>query len=1302
MWVLQQMEPEGTAYNMPSALRMTGLFDPDALRAALSRLVARHEAFRTSFHLEGGEPMQRIAPTVQVDIDEVGFEHVAAGAREDAARQWLQEAAQHPFELSRAPLLRVALLRLGVADHVLMFLMHHAIGDQWSAGVLAREFSELYHARLHAREPELRPLRIQYADYAAWQREHLGGDALDGQMAYWRDRLAGLSRLSLPTDHPRSVRQGSRGAYLRLPIPVETLSALKTLSASFDATVFITLLAAFKVLLSRYSAQDDIAVGSPVANRTRFDTEDLVGTMVNTLVMRTDMSGDPTFVELLQRVRDTALQAYEHQDLPFERLVDELHPQREVGQSPLVQVLFNLPNAPWKRPAFEDLVLDPFDFDRGAAQFDLSVTVDPEYYSRLHIEYASELYEAATIERMGRHYVNLLAQVAADASRPISTLQLLTSGEWQCAVRDWNRTSLALPDVHRVDQLITAQAGRTPLAVAVGMGERQLSYADLDLRSSWLASHLAGLGLGRGSLVGVCMERSPELMVALVGVMKAGAAYVPLDPAFPAQRLEYMVHDSGLTAILTDSTLRADSPFEGVLRVELDRLGKAPVPRGGEPSDPAVGEDLAYVLYTSGSTGRPKGVEIRHRALLNFLVSMRGQPGCETHDMLLSVTTLSFDISALELYLPLIVGARVEMAAQHEVNDAPALLNRMRKCRPTLMQATPATWNMLVDAGWAGDPRLVVLCGGEALTSELAGKLLGRCKALWNLYGPTETTVWSSLQRIASASDISIGRPIANTTMYVLDRARQPAPVGVPGEIFIGGMGVGRGYRNRPELTEQGFVADPFSTDPSARLYRTGDLGRYLPDGRIAHMGRTDFQVKIRGYRIELGEIESVLAAHRSVARCAVATKTDAVGSQRIVAYVVPHAGHTAAVADLRAHLRQSLPDYMLPSAFVTMVALPLTANNKVDVKALPHPAPASESSQRPTTEPRGTIAVQLTAMWRSVLADDSVGVNDDFFERGGHSLKAVQLLTMIERTFGRRLPLATLIEAPTVARMELALRTPGWTPPWRSLVSISGEGRKPPLFAVPGVGGNVLVFTKLAALLGPERPMFGLQARGLDGVEPPLASIEAMATHYVAEVRSVQPAGPYLISGTCTGGVVAYEMAQQLRRQGQQVALAIIESWHPNSYRSIGPTSGPLRVVSFFASKAMSYLRTLSSLPLRQWPDFARKKLRLAAFALDGGLEGTLASSSYFAENVVLSTLKAVKRYRPQPFPGRVLNVIAERRPIHGTTDTRRSWEELAAEGSRTVLLPAEDSGRLFLPPHVEELAGLLAGFAARELDGK
>jgi amino acid adenylation domain-containing protein len=718
-----------------------------------------------------------------------------------------------------------------------MWLVHHAIGDQWSASIVARELRELYQAAVSKTPAELPPLPIQYADFAAWQREHLGGSALDTQLAYWRDKLRGLAPVLLPTDRPRPRQQTFRGAYVVATMSPLLRTELKRFCTATGVTPFMTLLACFQMLLARYVGHTDIAVGTPIANRTRLATEHLVGTLVNMLVMRNDTSEDPFFGDFLKQVKETALDAYAHQDLPFERLVEEFVGTRDQGHAPLVQVLLNVPNAPLGIFDIKDIELERFDFDSGSAQFDVALTVDTERRGRVYLTYASDLFDENTATAMLARFVMLLEQVLADPTRRLSGYSFTTDSERQQIVEQWNATVRSYPNERRADELIAARAADAAHAVAVVDGTHVLSYAQLNERANRLARYLRRRGVGRNSTVGIALERSADLVVALLGVMRSGGAYVPLDPGFPSERLEFMARDAGLTAVLTSNAVAGTLPQMPGTAINLDEHTKAIENEDADELESLSGpDDLAYVLYTSGSTGRPKGVETPHRALTNFLCSMQQSPGCTERDTLLAVTTLSFDIAGLEIFLPLLVGAKLVIASRAAASDGQELKELIRKNRPTLMQATPVTWRMLIAAGWRGNRRLRILCGGEALPQDLAEQLLKRCGELWNLYGPTETTIWSTIEHIASSNPpISIGRPIANTTAFVLDAALQPLPPGIPGELFIGGDGLARGYRNQLDLTSERFVESAFV--PGQRLYRTGDLATYLPDGRLQVQG---------------------------------------------------------------------------------------------------------------------------------------------------------------------------------------------------------------------------------------------------------------------------------------------------------------------------------------------------------------------------------------------------------------------------------------------------------------------------------
>lgn len=1301
MWLLYQLAPESTAYNMPFASRQMGHLNKSALRRTIDAICSRHEAFRTTFMMTSEKPVQVIHPFRPPHWTEMNLGHLPSDERQQQAARLVEREANQPFDLEKGPLARFLLIEIEPEDHVLVLTMHHIIGDQWSFGIIGYEFALFYNAFCRGDVPSAKPISVQYADYAVWQRHCLTDDRLRTQSNYWQKKLAGLSKLSLPTDHPRPVMQTFNGSHRMLELPASLIERLKQFSAEHNATVFMTLLACFQILLRRYSGQTDIAVGSPIANRTQSAVESIIGSFVNTLVLRTDLSGDPTFIELMTRVRETALEAYANQDFPFDKLVEMMHSARDHSSAPLVQVLFNVPNAPIREINVQGLSWMPFEVDTQAAQFDLSLTIETEFSRRAYLTFNTDLFESQTAERMLGQYRVLLQSALANPLSKLSELPTLTVPERQQMLQDWNRTQREYPQSECFPHLFEMQVERTPDAIAVSMGQKALRYRELNAQANKLARYLQALGAQPGATIGIGLERSLEMVIALLAVLKTGAAYVPLDPEFPRDRLRFMVQDASVTVVLTSTDLsdRFDAQVCRVLCLdhEEDHIAQEADHDLGPIATP---RDLAYILYTSGSTGQPKGVEIPHRALVNFLWSIRQEPGCSSEDIMLSVTTISFDIFGLELYVPLLVGARVEIAGRSVAMDGRQLRDLCDTVQPTIMQATPATWRMLIEAGWLGSRKLTVLCGGEALPLDLAASLLDRCVALWNMYGPTETTIWSTLEKVERTDgDITIGRPIANTEVFILDQFFQPVPIGVSGELYIGGHGLARGYRGRPELTQARFIPHPFSSDPLAKLYRTGDLARYRSDGRIVHLGRLDHQVKIRGYRIELGEIETALSRHQAIRQAVVMAREDRQGIKQLVAYLVCQDGATPSQSELRSFLRSEIPEYMVPSLFVVLETMPLTANNKVDRNALP--APISSFSNEPVrSRPRDQIEVQLTALWQQVLEVSKIGIHDNFFDRGGHSLKAAHLFFLLEQVYGRRLPLATLFQAPTIAELASVLSQEHWTPPWQSLVAIQPSGTAIPIFMVPGVGGNVLPFAQLAKLLGPDQPCYGLQARGLDGKEAPFTSVPEIASHYIAEIRRVRPNGPYIVLGSCTGGLVAYEMAQQLLGQGQAVTLVIMETWHPSSYRRHRykwPTT--LGLPLFMLWRIISNIGTLVHLPVKDWSPFIRRKRErlLSLSRTVSGNEELLAN--FQVSRVTRATLQAVARYNARKYPGRILNIVASKRYVARTvTDTRHAWTEFGGEGSKSVEVEAINAGQLLVTPHVEQVTKHIQAFLVED----
>jgi amino acid adenylation domain-containing protein len=926
-------------------------------------------------------------------------------AREDP-RQLLLDELDTPFDLARGPLLRARLVRVRDDRWVLLLTMHHVVFDGASAGVLYHELRQLYAAFSAGSPSPLTELSIQYADYALWQREWLGGDVLERELAYWKERLAGAATLDLPTDRPRRVASGHQGSACTRELPLDLAKAVRELSRRQGATPFMTMLAAFQLLLHRYSGQDDILVGSPVTLRRDPELESLIGYFVNMVVMRTDLSGDPTFLELIARASETALGAVAHGEVPFDRVVQDLQPRRDPTRNPLFQAAFTLERLgeASSQQALPGLQISVVPDTNTVSRFDLEAFVEDQPGGMI-LEFLGrrDLFEPKTVELMLGHYCALLEAAVAEPERPVSELSMLTPAERQRLVVDWNRTEVDYPDTPMAE-LFREQVERGPERLAVTCGEQSLTYRELDRSAGQLAGYLERLGVGPGVRVGICVERGVDMVVGLLGILRAGAAYVPLDPAYPRERIAFMLEDSGASVLVTQDSLLASLPQHTarVLSLDGDREVIAAEPTDGAAVQSGA-DDLAYVIYTSGSTGRPKGVQVPQRALSNFLHAMADRPGLCSDDVLLAVTTLCFDIAMLELLLPLVVGGRVVVASREVAVDPARLARVLESSGATVMQATPATWRMLVASGWPGLPQLAILCGGEALPRDLADALLSRGRCVWNLYGPTETTIWSTVCQIRPGEEnVSIGRPIANTRVYVLDDALRPVPLGAPGELYIGGQGVSSGYFERPELTRQRFVPDPFSDAPDARLYRTGDRVRFRPDGDLEYLGRLDHQVKLRGFRIELGEVEATLRRHALVREAAAVVREDVPGDARMAAYVVPAGDDPVSAQELRQFVRTSLPEYMVPSSIVFLDALPQTPNGKVDRRALP--APERGAGEQDYVAPRTAAEALLAELWCDVLDLERVSVYDHFFDLGGHSMLTISVIARFEEKTGFRL----------------------------------------------------------------------------------------------------------------------------------------------------------------------------------------------------------------------------------------------------------------------------------------------------------
>lgn len=1024
MWFLYQFQSDKALYNLPLALRMRGKLDIASLKRAFDEIVRRHEALRTTFTDDEGRLMQVIQPAQTLDVRVIDLPEGLTDRKEDGVKRFIREEAQEPFDLTRSPLIRAMLLRLGPEEHILVVTMHHIASDGWSIELLRQELATLYSAFREGRNPQLPELSIQYADYAMWQREYSQGRELQAKLEYWKKQLAGMAGvLELPAKRPRPAVPDYRSAQHNFQITPPLLRSLEELSRAHRVTLFMVLLAAFQVLLSRHSGQADIAVGTPVSGRDESAVEGLIGFFVNTLVLRTDLSGNPTFLSLLERVRDVALGAYSNQDLPFQTLVEVLEPERDLSRSPLFQVLFinSAPAKPWTLP---DMDVEELEVEYGKAPFDLTVGLKSNGRQiQGEILYRTSLFDTEMVTRLAAHYVTLLASIVDNPETPVLLLSLLTEQERREMLLEWGQGTQCLQKDKCVHQLFEEQVKRVPLKIAVVDQHESVTYQDLDRRANQLAYYLRRLGVGPDKLAAICVEPGASMVVGLLGILKAGGAYVPLDPDWPSERLGYVLEDSRASVLVTqDALLRRLPVFAGTI-VRLDGH-REEISREDfkSPGNCAGKANRAYVIYTSGSTGKPKGVEVPHSALSNFLASMLQEPGIHQDDLLLAVTTLSFDIAGLELYLPLIAGARVRVPSRDICFDGSRLLETLNE-GVTVMQATPATWKSLLNAGWAGHSQLKALCGGEALSADLAKKLLERSRLAWNMYGPTETTIWSLTQKLGNVTDcVPIGRPIANTEVYVLNQEMEPAPAGVVGELYIGGAGLARGYLNRPALTADKFVPNPFSKTEGERLYRTGDQVRWINNGIIEFVGRSDDQVKVRGYRIELGEIESVLREHEAIGEAVVVVREDQPGDQRLVAYITKKNNYDFDSGELRGFLKQKLPSYMLPSCFVQLEKLLLTANGKIDRRSLPVPGLDAEERTAKYVAPATETEKKLAEIWSEVLGLEAVSAEDSFLDLGGHSLLAMQVTSRIRRMFGVELPLLTFFEQPTLSTIALLI----------------------------------------------------------------------------------------------------------------------------------------------------------------------------------------------------------------------------------------------------------------------------------------
>lgn len=1304
LWVLNQLMPGTSLYHTPTAVRLTGTLDVAALKQALDFIVLRHDALRTTFTHTDGNPTQSVASEISCEMPLVDLSKLPEEQREAESRRVLKQEAERLFDLAEGPLIRSILVRLDEQEHILLVTMHHIVTDGWSIGIFHRELSELYRAFLAGKPSPLADLPIQYTDFVHWQRHWLEGEVYESQLSYWRKQFATLPPvLELPTDQPRpnvQAYRAFRGAHNTICLPEELTAALKQFCQKSGVTLFMVLLAAYEILLHRHTGEEDIVVGTPIAGRSMPETESLIGLFINTLALRSSLAGNPSFTKLLDRVKESALGAYAHQDLPFARLVKELHPERTLDHNPLFQVMFVLQSEEIPALDLPGLTASHFRVGHIMANFDLTLDiVERDRKLVCLFESNADLFQSETIERMMRHFQNLLEGITANPEMKISELPLLSEAERRQLLVEWNDTRTDYPAHSSLQELFEQQVETAPDAVALLYEDRQLTYRELNLQANQLAHYLKKCGVGPNMRVGLCVERSPKMIIALLAILKAGGSYVPLDPAYPQARLQFMLADARVPILLTQKAQLAKLPSTTADVICVDELSEELRHESQEnPQSVTTADNLAYVMYTSGSTGKPKGVAVTHRNVAR-LVKNTNYASFSADEVFLQFATVSFDASTFEIWGSLLNGAQLALmpAGTPSLKE---LGQTLKQYRVTTLWMTAGLFHLMVD-NHLDDLRGLrqLLAGGDVLSLPHVRKVfqeLPGCRLI-NGYGPTENTTFTCCYPVTDLKRVNgsvpIGYPISNTSVYVLDRHLNPAPIGVAGELYTGGDGLAQGYLDRPELDAARFVPNPFSTVPGARLYRTGDLVRYQATGEIEFIGRIDTQVKVRGFRVELGEIETALTDHPAVREAVVIACKDE-GDKHLVAYFVPCAEREVTVDELRDFLNARLPEHMVPSVFVALESLPLSPIGKVDRRALPQP-----NGMRPVTPtrfaaPADELELKLTRIWERVMGIAAIGVDDNFFELGGHSLLAVRLFAQIEKKFDRNLPLATLFAAPTVKQLARVLRDDGWRDAWSSLVMIQGGGKLRPFFCVHAAGGNVLEYRDLARLLGPDQPFYGLQAKGLDGKSEPHTSITEMAAHYIKEMEEVQPEGPYLIGGRSSGGTIAFEMACQLTAQGQDVALVALLDTYPAGYFKLLPDSGSLsRRAGRVRKKYAMHLSNLNGLnwkarggyilnKLRYAPEKARHKLYRRGYKIYKRIGRPLPPA---LKNIEEITFAAVKDYEPQIYSGDVALFLAS--DLTADYDLHDGWRELV-QGRIDTHEISGNHINIIKEPHVRGLA--------------
>jgi amino acid adenylation domain-containing protein len=1328
IWLDTTLHPDEPTYNEIVTVRYRGEIDAALLEESFNRFLARHEGWRTSYMPDRsdqgqGEVLQVINSEVRLNrLTPIDLAHLPLEQAEAESNRLATVQAKRFIDLETAPLFRATLVRLAPNDCRLHIAISHMIFDGYSLRrVFLVELATIYAALESGAEPQLPPVELHYADYTSWRHRYLESPAAQAHLDYWRKKLGGeLPLLRLPSDRPRPPVITHRGGIERFKISRELTEALRKIGHPYRASFYMTLLASFKALMFRYSGQEDIVIGSVADGRRRPELETMMGYMIDVFAVRSQPGASLKFSEYLVQIRQTLLEALAGAEAPFSRVVEALGHKRDLSHGPVFQTIFVLqppqePFGKWSVGATEITI--------GASKYDLYVeAVEHADHTCVSIDYSTDLFDAPTIRRMMAHWQSLLEAIAANPNIALGDLPILTDEERELMLVEWNRTEVPLPtepSLQTMHGLVETQVSRTPNAPAVTFDRATLTYAQLKREAERLAHHLAQAGATPNTLTAVFLDRSQYLVAGLLGILKTGSAYLPLDPGTPAARIALCLEDAAPAVILTQRAQLANLPETSAKVVILEDVLAAKYP-ADFTSAPVHPNDLAYVIHTSGSTGRPKGVELNHIGVANLLLSMQREPGFTAADTLVAVTTISFDIAVLELFLPLITGGKVVVASRDVALDPQRLAALLRSSKATVLQATPATWSALLGVDWQGQPGLKALCGGEALNRSLADRLLALTPnapmELWNVYGPTETTIWSTVSRVhPGAGPIPVGRPIANTTAYILDAQKQPVPINVPGELYLGGIGLARGYRNKPDLTAEKFIPNPFSTDNRGlrtenRLYKTGDYAIYRSDGTIEVQGRADNQVKIRGYRIELEDVEVNLTAHPQVAFAAAKAWPDDAGGHRLCAYLIGVAGSPPNAAEMRQFLRGRVADYMIPTEIVALDAMPLTSNGKIDRKQLREPAykapTPGESTSLASSGLKGE-ELRVARIWSELLHVDQIAATDNFFDLGGHSLLLLKLVRQLNKEFSTELQIAQLFQAPTVEKLARMVRASIHQPEqenddWNSLVPLNTRGTRRPFFLIH----SLMLYGRLPAALGEDQPFYALQMLPL-GDDPSKRWVENMLQDHIRQIKKVQPHGPYQLAGWCFAGWMAYEIARRLEAGGDEVSLlALLDSWCP--YKVTVADELPIarnsiiarfRTLAFkvkFGIRQFVRLRSFERAGhirrvLRdQWNTFMmifRRVFKSRLYRL--GLRLNLPLPAMLQDSWVV-TYEWLREYRVQPYRGNLALIRPGDIAVPPDSDPNCGWRALTTGEIRSYFVPG-DRSTMFLGPNLTVLADLL-----------